>query len=361
MISLIRDWYTRHFSDPQAMMLAMVLIIAGTLIYLFGNILAPLLVAAVCAYLLEGVVARLERIKVPRALAATLVLVVFVFLCLILIFGLLPLLFQQVTQLFLELPRYLGEGQKQLMLLPEAYPNLFTVDQLNEIVNAVRGEIANFSQAVVSFSVANVVNVFVFAVYFVLVPLVVFFVLKDKAQVMAWIAQFLPRRSDLTNRVWSEVDAKTASYVRGKMIEIVIVWFASYMVFAFFGLNFSLLLSFLVGLSVIIPFVGAFAVTLPIALVGFFQWGLSPTFGYLVLAYAILQILDGNVLVPLLFSEVVNLHPLGIVVAVLFFGGLWGLWGIFFAIPLATLIQALLAAWPSGPLSDHPDEQVENA
>jgi putative permease len=55
--------------------------------------------------------------------------------------------------------------------------------------------------------------------------------------------------------------------------------------------------------------------------------------------------LDGNLLVTLLFSEVVNLHPVAIVAAVLVFGGLWGFWGVFFAIPLATLVQAVLKAW----------------
>jgi len=112
------------------------------------------------------------------------------------------------------------------------------------------------------------------------------------------------------------------------------------------GLNYSLLLSFLVGLSVIIPYVGAIAVTVPIALIGFIQWGFVPKLGYMLIAYQIIQILDGNVLVPLLFSEVVNLHPLAIITAVLFFGGLFGLWGVFFAIPLATLVQAVLNAWP---------------
>ena len=52
-------------------------------------------------------------------------------------------------------------------------------------------------------------------------------------------------------------------------------------------------------------------------------------------------------LVPLLFSEAVNLHPVAIILAVLFFGGIWGLWGVFFAIPLATLIKAIINAWPS--------------
>ena len=55
---------------------------------------------------------------------------------------------------------------------------------------------------------------------------------------------------------------------------------------------------------------------------------------------------DGNVLVPILFSEAVNLHPVAIITAVLFFGGIWGFWGVFFAIPLATLVHAVINAWP---------------
>ena len=66
----------------------------------------------------------------------------------------------------------------------------------------------------------------------------------------------------------------------------------------------------------------------------------------MMIAYAIIQALDGNVLVPLLFSEALNLHPVAIIVAILVFGGLWGFWGIFFAIPLATVVQAVLKAWP---------------
>jgi putative permease len=64
-------------------------------------------------------------------------------------------------------------------------------------------------------------------------------------------------------------------------------------------------------------------------------------------AYGVIQLLDGNVLVPLLFSEAVNLHPVAIIVAVLFFGGIWGVWGVFFAIPLATLVSAIFSAWPT--------------
>jgi len=82
-------------------------------------------------------------------------------------------------------------------------------------------------------------------------------------------------------------------------------------------------------------------------LVALFQWGASAEFGYVMIAYGIIQALDGNLLVPLLFSEAVNLHPVTIIIAVILFGGLWGFWGVFFAIPLATLVKAVLNAWPS--------------
>jgi putative permease len=97
---------------------------------------------------------------------------------------------------------------------------------------------------------------------------------------------------------------------------------------------------------VIIPYVGAAVVTVPVGLVAYFQWGWGAQFGWVLFAYGVIQALDGYLLVPLLFSEVVDLHPVAIIIAILVFGGLWGFWGVFFAIPLATLVQAVLNAWP---------------
>ena len=95
----------------------------------------------------------------------------------------------------------------------------------------------------------------------------------------------------------------------------------------------------------LIPYVGAALVTIPVLAVALVQFGLGSEFWYIFIAYSIIQALDGNLLVPLLFSEAVSLHPLYIIIAVLFFGGLWGFWGVFFAIPLATLVKAVLSAW----------------
>ena len=154
----------------------------------------------------------------------------------------------------------------------------------------------------------------------------------------------------MLERIWSELNLQFANYARGKGIEVLIIGCASYVVFAMFSLNYAALLALLVGFSVIVPYIGAALVTIPVVVVAYFQFGVTPDFYWVVGAYLLIQVLDGNVLVPLLFSEAVNLHPVAIVISVLFFGGLWGLWGVFFAIPLATLVNAILTAWPSSDL-----------
>lgn len=115
----------------------------------------------------------------------------------------------------------------------------------------------------------------------------------------------------------------------------------------FLGLNYALLLGVGVGLSVVIPYVGAVIITIPVLLVSIFQFGMSTTLIWVCVVYIVIQILDSNVLTPLLFSKAMNLDAFSILSAILIFGGLWGFWGVFFSIPLATFIRTLIVNWPS--------------
>jgi len=111
---------------------------------------------------------------------------------------------------------------------------------------------------------------------------------------------------------------------------------------------YALLLACLVGISVVIPYIGMIVVTIPVVVIGLVQFGATAEFSYMIIVYLVIQALDGNVLVPLLYAGVVKLHPIAIIAAVLIFGGIWGFWGLFFAIPLATLVKSLLKAWGYG-------------
>lgn len=345
-MQILAEWFKKYLSDPGVLFLALFLVIGFAVVITMGNMLAPVLASVVIAYLLEGVVNLIERRKIPRFPAVLLVFTVFMVFLTVILLVLMPQLSRQVTQLFQQIPLMITEGQALLMRLPERYPEIISTAQVQEIIGVIRQEIAEFGQRVVSLSLASVVGIITILVYLILMPLLVFFFLKDKSLIIDWVLKLLPKDRKFADTVWRDVDRQIANYVRGKFWEIVIVWAASFITFTLMGLQYAVLLGVLVGLSVIIPYIGAAVVTFPVILIAWFQWGWGADFIWLSVAYFIIQALDGNVLVPLLFSEVVNLHPVAIIVAILVFGGLWGFWGVFFAIPLATLVNAIIESWP---------------
>lgn len=345
-MQVITDWFRRYFSDPQVVFLAVALLVGFAVVLSMGYMLAPALASIVIAYLLEGLVAFLQRRGLPRFPAVLLVYMAFMVFLITILFGVIPVVSRQVTDLVQQLPSMITAGLTSLAELPQRYPEVVSNLQIQEVIATIRSEIASFGQRVLSWSLASVVGVITLLVYLILVPLLVFFFLKDKELIIAWFMSYLPQHRRIAGNVWLDVDRQISNYVRGKFWEILIVWAATYVGFQVFGLNYAMLLALLVGVSVIIPYIGFTVVTIPVLLVGWFQWGWSSEFAWMASVYFVTQAMDGNVLVPLLFSEVVNLHPVAIIVAILVFGGLWGFWGIFFAIPLATLVQAILIAWP---------------
>ncbi len=345
-MNVISSWFKRNFSDPQIVILISALIVGFVFIIYFGKPLAPFLTSIVVAYLLESVIVRLEKLNVPRVLAVGLVFLIFMVVMLVLIIWLVPKLTSQVSQLAQALPAYLSTGLDFLRALPEKYPNMVEPEQVQSVIAGITNEITQWGQTIIGRTVSSVFSAFSIAVFLVVMPILVFFLLKDKAIIVSWLRQFIPKDSKLTLSVWHQVDVQIGNYVRGKAFEILLVGLISYIVFIFFDLEYAILLATLTGFSVLVPFIGAVAVTLPIALVAFFQFGWTGPFAYVMISYGIIQMLDGNVLVPWLFSEVNNLHPVAIIVAVLFFGGVWGFWGVFFAIPLATLVNAIIDSWP---------------
>jgi putative permease len=253
-----------------------------------------------------------------------------------------------MVQLVQRIPEIITSAQTEIMRFPENHPELISKARIKDIMFTVQQDLIVYGQELISGSAQSFAGLVAAIIYLFLVPLMVFFFLKDKKVLLDWFVQFLPADRSLTLRVWQEVDLQIANYIRGKFVEILILWFVSYLAFYILNLNYAMLLAMLMGFSVLIPYVGATLVTFPVLGVAYVQWGAEHgnEFMYVLIAYSLIQAIDGVVLVPLLFSEAVNLHPIAIIVAILFFGGLWGFWGVFFAIPLATLVKAVLTAWP---------------
>jgi len=345
MIKMFQEWFTDRFSDPQVVILWFFLILGFLVIFFMGEMLQPVFAGLIIAYLLEGIVKSLESIRLPRVLSVFLTFFLFIICVILLVIWLLPLLSKQIGQFIHDLPSMITSTHNQLIQLPEKYPQLISEDQINNLIFFLKSEITRMGQRALVFSITSVKNLITVLVYLVIVPFLILFFLKDKDTIFAWIKGFLPKNRDLAADVWKEVNNQIGNYIRGKIFEILIVWCVSYIVFSILGLRYAMLLSLFNGLALLIPYVGTTVVFFPLIFVAYFEWGIAKDFFYVITAYLIIHLVDGHILVPLLFSEVVNLHPVAIIVAVLVFGGLWGIWGLFFAIPLATLVHAVLKAW----------------
>ena len=338
--------YRTYLADQDSGLVLFILLLAAVVFYYLGAYLLPFFIAVFVAFLLNEVVTLLRNRGAPHILAVLVTFFIFLGVTSIIIFLILPLLWERSVAFLDAFPDIIQQISKWFYLLPESYPQFFSKEDIDGFINLVRQQIIDYGGGIVTSSLTSINQIVSFFIYCILVLAMVFFILKDYDKLMNYLAQFLPKEHKLMARLGKKMKAEMIRYIAGKLIEMAIVFVVSWIVFLVLGLNFSFLLAIAVGVSVIIPYVGAALVTFPVVLVAYAQFGAEGMFYYVVAAYLILQVLDGYVLVPLLFSELVNLHPVSVILAILIFGSLWGIWGVAFAIPLATFIKALFQYWP---------------
>ncbi|OIO66639.1 MAG: AI-2E family transporter [Zetaproteobacteria bacterium CG_4_9_14_3_um_filter_49_83] len=338
----VRTWMMIRMADTPLMIFLGSLVVIFLMLMLIGDVLAPVLFAIALAYVLDGVVQLLVHCRLPRLLAVIVVCIGALLIVLFSLLAILPILVEQTIRVTSQFPQYMQSLREAVHQLQMDYVNWINPEHVQQLFASVASQVNVWGTAIVSYSLTSIPGLMALMVYAVLIPVMVFFLLKDKTSILAWGESFLPHDRSLLSRVWKELDMQIGNYIRGRFWESLLVGFSMFVVYAMMGHQYGLLLGVLTGISVWIPFVGAALVTIPVVILSFFQWGFTDTCMYAIMAYAVIQLIDANVVIPWLFSEVVNLHPVAIIVAVLFFGNVWGILGVFIAIPMAALVQSVL-------------------
>ena len=331
-----------HLQDPQVALLWITGLIIGILIIGLGSALAPFFSAVVLAYMLEGMVDRLTRISVPRMAAVTIVFVFFMSILVGLFLWLIPLLIEQLSALIAALPSMANTLQNLAAELQTKYAKDLDPTYVQELIPRITREMEDVARKLVTGSLAYLPGLFGVIIYLMLVPLLVLFFLKDKDRIVGWLNGFLPTKRELFTQITRDVDQQMSNFFRGKIWEMIIVSFTSVVAFLALDFRFALLLGLISGVSVLIPYLGIILATIPIVLVALFQWGF--TFGTLkvLIAFAAIQLIDGNLLAPLLVGNMIKIHPTAIIFAVLACGHLWGILGVIMAFPIAIVVKSLL-------------------
>ena len=335
------------FNNEETIIFSLAILLFFLVISFFGSILTPFIISIVIAYLLIGMQKKIQSYDVSANVSLIITFSVFIITGAALLIWLVPLLYIQLQAFILDVPNLINNFLDFVSELPAKFPDLVSSEQISIFFQAVSEEASVIAQNIVKSSISGIQSAITFLLYIILFPILVYFFLFDRKNIIDGFIKIIPGKRQMLSNIWAEMDIQLSNYVRGKTIEIFIVGIAAAIIFVSLGLKYSALLSVLVGLSVIIPFVGAFLVTIPIVIVGLLQFGLSTEFYLLIGLYLLLQALDGNLLVPIIFSETVKLHPVVIILAVFIFGSMFGFWGVFFSIPIATFIKAVWNAWPS--------------
>jgi len=335
------------FSNEETIVFSFVLLIFFIVISFFGSVLTPFIISIIVAYLLVGMQKKIQSYNISEKISLVITFSIFIVTGAALVIWLVPLLYTQLQAFVIDVPNLINNFRDFISELPSKFPDLVSSDQITIFFQAVSEEVSALAQNIVKTSISSIQSAITVLLYIILFPILVYFFLFDRKNIIDGFLKVIPGKREMFTSIWTKMDIQLSNYVRGKTIEIFIVGIAAAIIFSSLGLRYSALLSVLVGLSVIIPYVGAFLVTIPVVVIGLLQFGLGTQFTILISLYLLLQALDGNLLVPIIFSETVKLHPVIIILAVFIFGSIFGFWGVFFSIPIATFIKAVWNAWPS--------------
>lgn len=374
MFTLFTNWYRRHFSQPGTVEFALVLIAGFVVLYYFMWLVGPLVVALCLAYVLDwGVEWLIERFNMSRPAAAAVVMLAFIGVAILALVLLVPQIIKQGVQFYQSMEQFSQDaagvphgaaftmtGQdldshiaaKVYELIKELPDPLYTMVDQETLRNTIRSLRQQLLASTITLMrtqlVPSVFNVFTYLMYLIIVPIFTFLMLRNKSQLQnRFLRYILPANQVVIKEFWPAISAQIQGYIRGKILHIIIITCVNTLAFRLFSLNYAVLLGFGVALSVVIPYVGAVIIAVPVVLVAVFQFGFTYSLLWLLLVYLIIQLLDSNVLTPMLFSKAMNLDAFSILAAILIFGGLWGFWGVFFAIPLATFVKTIIVGWPS--------------
>ncbi len=386
MIRLFKNWYLRHFSQPGTTEFALVLICAFLMVYYLMWLVGPLVVALCIAYCLDGLVSALDHgCGIGRRFGSVLVMLGFVGFAVLITVLIVPQVIRQCGQFYngivalsqetaaqaLEeeelLPGYDAGSETFSMTvedfdktvvrhlysaadyLPDPVASMINEDDLLHAIQSARAAVTSYVAEIIRTQLMpSVMNAVSFAMYLIVVPIFTFLMLYNKHVLQKRVQTYLlPNNQVLIHELWPSLNGQIAGYIRGKMLHIIIIAICNTFAFKLMGLNYAFLLGLGVGLSVVVPYVGAVVIAIPVVLVAVMQFGFDMQLVWVLAIYLVIQLLDGNVLPPMLFSKALNLDAFTSLAAILIFGGLWGFWGGFFSIPLATLIKTLIVRWPS--------------
>jgi predicted PurR-regulated permease PerM len=345
------------FANPRIWSWLAIAAISAWLVWLLSPILAPFLAGAIIAYVLNPLVNRLEA-RTGRSLAVIIVMLLVLVVVVALLLVVLPLFYKEARMMVDRLPDFLTWLNNHVAPLVQAHMGVAIVFDLEsaklfmtQLIHTNRGMVQQLLESLQIGSLA----LLGFLIKLLLVPVVLFYLLRDWNDLLGRIDHMIPRqrRAQIVG-IAGEIDAVLAEFLRGQMLVIVVMVVFYSGALWLTGLDFALPIGVITGGLVFIPYIGAFIGTLLGTIAALLQFDSLTGVVFVWIAFAAGQALEGMLVTPMLVGQRIGLHPVAVIFALLAFGQVFGFFGVLLALPASAALlvgmRHLRTAYLASPL-----------
>lgn len=337
-------------TDTKKWMILFAIAVLCVFVYRVSAILTPFLVALILAYLTNSWVIFLERLHIGRTWGVVIVFLVLLGLFILSLIFLIPALEQQFINFVEAIPNIIARIKDSVLPWVARHFALSLDLGPNGLQNTLQNTLQGHWQQAGQY-LPNIFKTFAgsslvvigFFTSLLLIPVVLFYLLRDWERMLVTIHSLIPRRIEpVTVRLLKECDAVLSGFLRGQLLVMIALGLLYSLGLALFGINWALLIGVIAGILSIVPYLGFIVGIISALIAAFFQFHDWLHLLYVLLVFVVAQSIEGTLLTPYFVGDRIHLHPVAVIFAVLAGGSLFGFFGILLALPVAAVIMVFV-------------------
>ena len=355
------SWFFKWFLDNKAITVFLVTLLLGLNIFILSKIsflffpvidflsvvMLPVILSGLLFYLLNPLVDLMEKYNINRVLAIS---IIFIIIAILLIIGLavaIPNLQRQVVIFAQNVPSYLEDADRVIDdLVTKRLPDDFR-PQLEQVLanfsTQATAWASNISSKAVNWVSALISGTSQVIVALIIMPFMLFYLLRDGKGLRDYITQFLPNKlREPVGKVLSEVNQQLSNYVRGQITVAVIVAIMFIILFKIIGLRYAVTLGITAGFLNLVPYLGSFLAMIPALVLGLIAGPVMLL--KVIIVFIVEQTIEGRFVSPLILGSQLNIHPITILFVLLTSGSMFGIWGVLLGIPIYASAKVVISA-----------------
>ena len=355
------SWFFKWFLDNKAVTVFLVTLLLGLNIFILSKIsflfipvidflsvvMLPVILSGLLFYLLNPLVDLMEKYKINRVLAISIIFVIIAFLLIIGLAVAIPNLQRQVIIFAQNVPSYIEDADRVIDdLVTKRLPDDFR-SQLEQVLAQFSTQAtawaSNISSKAVNWVSAIISGTSQVIVALIIMPFMLFYLLRDGKGLRDYITQFLPNKlREPVGKVLSDVNQQLANYVRGQITVAVIVAIMFIIFFKIIGLRYAVALGVTAGVLNLVPYLGSFLAMLPALVLGLIAGPVMLL--KVIIVFIVEQTIEGRFVSPLILGSQLNIHPITILFVLLTSGSMFGIWGVLLGIPIYASAKVVISA-----------------